>query len=365
MPAENPRAGRLPSLDGLRAVAILMVLGSHCQFAAGWQAGRFPYVFYLFDGELGVRIFFVISGFIITRLLLEEDRTFGAVSLRLFYLRRALRILPIYFAYLGLLALLSLAGRYHDSSSNWLGCLTFTRNLVGRGDSATEHFWSLAIEEQFYLCWPVLFLLLRLGRRRKLAMGLLAGLTLAALALRLSPIPLEPGPGLAVRLLGARSLLRYADSIALGCAGAMLQGGLAVRLPAAAPVLAAALLAAEQFCDRQGPGPAMHGAIPTVQAATIIVLLLSLLQPARNLVFRALNLKVMRRIGVLSYSLYVWHFIFLQAFAPRAMPWPWLQQWTVWWIPAVAVSVLSYEFLEAPFLRLRRAYGRAPTDVPA
>ncbi len=47
------------------------------------------------------------------------------------------------------------------------------------------------------------------------------------------------------------------------------------------------------------------------------------------------------------------------------MPWPWLQQWTVWWIPAVVVSVLSYEFLETPFLRLRRAYRRAPTDVPA
>ena len=365
MPAENPRAGRLPSLDGLRAVAILMVLGSHCQFAAGWQAGRFPYVFYLFDGELGVRIFFVISGFIITRLLLEEDRIFGAVSLRLFYVRRALRILPIYFAYLGLLALLSLAGRYHDSPSNWLGCLTFTRNLVGRGDSATEHFWSLAIEEQFYLCWPVLFLLLRLGRRSTLALSILAVLTLAALALRFSPIPLEPGPGLVSRLLGARSLLRYADSIALGCAGALLQGRLAGRLPAAAATGAAALLAIEQFCDRSGPVPAVHAAMPAVQAATIMVLLLSLLHPARNLIFRVLNLKGVSRIGVLSYSLYVWHFVFLQDFAPRAMPWPWLRQWTVWWIPAVVVSILSYEFLEAPFLRLRRAYRRAPTDVPA
>src|SRR5471032_3611107 len=95
LPAEKRGAGRLPSLDGLRAVAILMVLVSHCQYAAGFPTGRFPLAFVFFDGELGVRIFFVISGFIITRLLLEEDQAFGAISLRLFYLRRALRILPI------------------------------------------------------------------------------------------------------------------------------------------------------------------------------------------------------------------------------------------------------------------------------
>ena len=365
MPAGKSRTERLPSLDGLRAVAILMVLGSHCQFAAGWPAGRFPYLFYLFDGELGVRIFFVISGFIITRLLLEEDRVFGAVSLRLFYLRRALRILPIYFAYLGVLALLSLAGRYHAPASDWLGCLTFTRNYVGRGDSATEHFWSLAIEEQFYLCWPLLFLLLRLGRRSTLALALLLGLALVAIAARFSPLPFPPGADLISRLTSARSILRYADSIALGCAGALLRGRLAARPPGARPLAAVVLLAAEQFCDRALPIPAaLHAVMPALQAATMVFLLLHVIKPAQGLIYGFLNQKLVVRIGVLSYSLYVWHFVFLQAFAPRAMPWPWLQHWAVWWIPAAMVSVLSYEFLEKPFLRLRRIYRRAGSPSP-
>jgi peptidoglycan/LPS O-acetylase OafA/YrhL len=350
----------------LRAVAILMVLVSHFQFAAGWRAGRFPLVFLIFDGELGVRIFFVISGFIITRLLLEEDRAYGAVSLRLFYARRALRILPIYFAYLGLLALLSLAGRYHAPVSDWLGCLTFTRNYIGRGDSATEHFWSLAIEEQFYLCWPLLFLLLRLGRRGTLALALLLGLTLAAIAVRFSPLPFPPGADLVSRLLSARSVLRYADSIALGCAGALLQGRLASRPPGAWPLVAALLLAAEHLCNRAWPAlQAVHALMPALQAATVVLLLLNVIKPAPGLIHGILNRKLVARIGVLSYSLYVWHFVFLQAFAPRAIPWPVLQHWTVWWIPAAAVAVLSHEFLEKPFLRLRWRYRRAPSDQPA
>ena len=344
-----------------------MVLVGHCQYAAGFPAGSFPLAFVFFDGELGVRIFFAISGFIITRLLLDEEEAHGRISLRLFYLRRALRILPIYFAYLGVLAVLSLAGRYADAPSSWLGCLTFTRNYVGRGDSATEHFWSLAIEEQFYLCWPLLFFALRLGRRRGLALAILLGLVVVAFAVRMSPASVGSGQSLLDRLLGGRSLLRYADSIALGCVGAFLHSTFAVRRGGTAALAAALLLAAEQLCNREwaAPPPALQAAWPALQAATVIFLLLCVARPASGIVSAILNQGLLVRIGVLSYSLYVWHFIFLSAFAPRACPWPLLQHWTLWWIPAAVVSVLSYEFLEKPFLRLRRAYRRAPSDAPA
>jgi peptidoglycan/LPS O-acetylase OafA/YrhL len=364
-PAQRGRS-RLPSLDGLRAVAILLVLVSHCQYAAGFPAGSAPLLFMFFDGELGVRIFFVISGFIITRLLLDEELAQGGISLRRFYLRRTFRILPIYFAYLGLLALLSLAGRYADSPSSWLGCLTFTRNMMGRGDSATVHFWSLAIEEQFYLCWPLLFCLLGLGRRRALAAALLLSLVLVSIAVRSWSSPAGLGGTLLARLFGARSLLRYADSLALGCLGAFLHERLISRERGGLAWSAALLLVAEQLCDRVGPPlSAIHAVMPALQAATAVSLLLCLLTPSRGGLYFMLNRKFVMRVGVLSYSLYVWHFVFLSSFAPRACPWPLLQHWTLWWIPAFAVAMLSYEFLEVPFLRLRRKFGRAPADVPA
>lgn len=364
LPAEKPRPERLPSLDGMRAVAILMVLASHCQYAAGFPTGRFRPALVFLDGELGVRIFFVISGFIITRLLLDEEALHAGISLRRFYLRRALRILPIYGAYLGVLVLLSLAGRYSESPSGWIGCLTFTRNLMGRGDSATEHFWSLAVEEQFYLCWPLLFAALDLGRRRRRARTILLVLALASVALRIL-VPATAGTELVARLVGHRSLLRYADSIALGCAGAYLHGRFAVRRPGIAALLALLLLAGVQACAAESPLPgAVRAVVPAIQAATVAFLVLCLVRPARGAVFSVLNCGIMVRIGVLSYSLYVWHFVFLSAFAPRAIPWPWLQHWTIWWIPAAVTAALSHEFLEQPFVRLRRRFRRTASDVP-
>jgi len=93
---------RLPSLDGWRAVSILIVLGFHCTFASGFPSALRPVFHWLFDGSLGVRFFFVISGFLITWLLLCEHEQRGAINLRSFYIRRALRILPVYLVFLRL-----------------------------------------------------------------------------------------------------------------------------------------------------------------------------------------------------------------------------------------------------------------------
>src|SRR5580658_6559266 len=88
------KATRFPSLDGWRAVSILLVLGYHCQFAVGFPKYLDPVIYWLFDGNLGVRFFFVLSGFLITHLLWHEHHQAGGLCLRKFYARRALRILP-------------------------------------------------------------------------------------------------------------------------------------------------------------------------------------------------------------------------------------------------------------------------------
>ena len=187
---------RIPSLDGWRAIGVTLVLVSHMPFSAGFPE---PYAYQLtevFDGELGVRLFFVLSGFLITHLLLAEARASGGISLKRFYIRRALRILPIYVAYLLVLGVLTALGLYHDALSSWIGALTFTRNMIGQGRSATVQLWSLAVEEQFYLVWPLVLGTFALWRRpRAFVWVLLLGIA-ACPIMRATLVPATPGGSL-------------------------------------------------------------------------------------------------------------------------------------------------------------------------
>jgi peptidoglycan/LPS O-acetylase OafA/YrhL len=151
---------RIPSLDGWRGIAILLVLFDHVQrmllghFLVAWTE----------TGQYGVTVFFVLSGFLITATLLGQP-----INLRCFYTRRLFRLMPVAWTYLVFVGIFGLL-----SGVNWfswceiLSCILFFRNYViinGHG-LASGHFWSLSIEEQFYLVWPT-FLLLA-GRRRAL-----------------------------------------------------------------------------------------------------------------------------------------------------------------------------------------------------
>lgn len=147
--------GRLPGLDGLRAVAVLLVIFHHlCSQGtfAGWPAVADV----LKRGSFGVQIFFVLSGFLITWLLLGEDARHGQIALGRFYVRRALRILPPALLYLAVMFVLTLAGVFAIGRRDFLYSLFFIRNAYGvGGDPQLAHYWSLAVEEQFYLVWPV------------------------------------------------------------------------------------------------------------------------------------------------------------------------------------------------------------------
>ena len=141
---------KLPSLDGWRAVSIGLVLVQHSTMAAGFPPALTPWIKRFDLGSLGVQFFFVISGFLITWLLLQEQARHGRISLKHFYLRRALRILPVYFFYLFVLGCLT---RYEQPGYLWAANLTFTTNYFWPPEG-TAHFWSLGVEEQFYLLWP-------------------------------------------------------------------------------------------------------------------------------------------------------------------------------------------------------------------
>src|ERR1035441_7488431 len=208
----------LPSLDGWRAVSIVLVLGGHTIFTAGFPSELRSLFSWTFDGNLGVRCFFLISGLLITWLLiLEHDRT-RRVNLWHFYARRALRILPVYFSFLLVIALLAHFTPYHLTGTEWIGNLTFTRNFMGTGFT-TDHLWSLSVEAQFYILWPGLFVALGMTGNRNL-------LRLLAIPVFLAPLSRVMGhrPDLLSvgSLLQGYSFFNYFDSLAIGCACAIL-----------------------------------------------------------------------------------------------------------------------------------------------
>jgi hypothetical protein len=162
----------LPTLDGWRAVAVIGVILFH------GRSGFFAEDSLLYricdHGILGVDVFFAISGFLICGLLLKEYEDDGDISLRRFYLRRCFRILPPYYVAMAIFCVVSLLGVITLNNADLPSCLLFYRNYMPlgtdeRGGFYTAHFWTLAMEEHFYLIWPMLLLVVKPRRAGKVA----------------------------------------------------------------------------------------------------------------------------------------------------------------------------------------------------
>ncbi len=168
MPSANEQKEYLPTIDGWRAIAIGAVLLCHRQSELFGPAGLWPNPtlrHVLNEGSHGVDLFFAISGMLITRRLLQESRTTGRTSFGAFYLRRAFRILPAAAMYLSLISVVALAGKWTPSREELVASIFFFRNYV-HGHVLTEHLWSLAVEEHFYLLWPLMFVVVQRWRPR-------------------------------------------------------------------------------------------------------------------------------------------------------------------------------------------------------
>ncbi len=154
------RERNLPSLDGLRTIAVFLVVFYHSGLPI--------------NGGLGVLMFFVISGFLITWLLLQEEKRWGNISLKLFYIRRTLRIFPAFYVFWLLVVVgFTIFGKHihlGQAAASFFYLTNYYQALLGDPESALSHTWSLAIEEQFYLLWPLMFLLLRDPGRRMRAL---------------------------------------------------------------------------------------------------------------------------------------------------------------------------------------------------
>jgi peptidoglycan/LPS O-acetylase OafA/YrhL len=197
---------RIPSLDGLRAVSILMVIVAH---AIDPVALPLAYSLLGHIGNYGVRIFFLISGFLITTLLLKEAARHGSIPLLAFYAPRTIRIFPTFYCYIFTVILLASLGYIVLKPGDILHTLTYTMNFHQDRAWYLNQTWSLSVEEQFYLLWPAL--MLWLGPRRAMSSALL--LVLAAPVIRAI---MHFGFAATPTALG-RHFYAVADALACGC----------------------------------------------------------------------------------------------------------------------------------------------------
>lgn len=342
-----------PSLDGLRGLSIIAVVWHH---ASGHRAGL------LGKGFLGVDLFFAISGLLITTLLLREaDRT-GTISLRGFYLRRTLRIFPLYYAVIALYVAVvftlernTAAGRAFFE--NLPTFLTYTSNwFVELGPRVIFYFaWSLATEEQFYLLWPSI-----VRYARGWAPAVMAAMLLGGVGARLgvSQGLLSPDP-LWVRVVGS-----IAAPICFGCLGAYVLHARAGFERAwrfagqrwSAPVAAILALAAAAF-----------EATPSVVVSLAMALLVvaCAIRPDHGL-RGLLELKPLAYVGTISYGMYLLHMLALNVarrLAPASAAWV---QFLLGLGIVIASATLTYRHFEVHFLRLKDRMRRpAPAGAPA
>jgi peptidoglycan/LPS O-acetylase OafA/YrhL len=348
MPADHERAAYYPTLDGWRAIAILCVIADHVLHGAWHAAGAEHTLIQLGLGTHGVNIFFAISGFLITgRLIAERGRT-GQESLRDFYRRRVVRLLPAAAAYVAAITLLGLLGLIAVSGTELTAVGLLYRNylpaiLAGGAGLYTSHFWSLCVEEHFYLLWPAVLRWSRIAVALLLAaLGALAVVWWRqhALALDVAAVGhvrpgyfVETGTRLDALLVGACGALALATA-----PGERLLRRLAS--PMTWVILAGALFEVMAAYHQR----------PTIWESVLWTLLVigTVVAPAGGL-GRLLEWPALTWLGKRSYSVYLWQQLFtvpVLAGAGLGV----LQRWPLNVLCAVGAAAASYRWMERPVL---------------
>ncbi len=344
-----PRLGYRPALDGVRALAVVSVMSWHFVLPG------------LKGGFLGVDVFFVLSGFLITTLLVEEWGARGTISLRRFYMRRVLRLFPALFVVLLVTAPFvprawTLAATFYVA--NWgvaLGHL---------GVCAIKHLWSLSIEEQFYILWPVTLLgLLRLKAPRALIYGVVALLALASTAFK---VVAWSSPASWIRLYSGTD--GRADQLLIGCGLGLFLSWSALpqrawfRTAVRVAAIPAMVYLAYQFLFARVYGEFLYHQVGLtwVALATGILLLQVMTTPYRWMT-AILEWRPLVAIGRISYGVYLWHqpvgwftdprHVEVVPVIPRAL------LFVVRFGLTFAIAAASYAIVERPMLELKRRFS--------
>jgi peptidoglycan/LPS O-acetylase OafA/YrhL len=341
MEGKKMTQGRIPTLDGLRAAAILMVLMSHAIDRDKFQG--------LAEiGHVGVMIFFALSGFMITSRLLDEYQRYGWISLRNFYVRRAFRILPPAVLFLAVVGILTATGLVVCTTSSIRSALLFYTNYVDVGSLGWRagHFWSLSVEEHFYLIWPCLLTAFGVLTGWRTAIALVAAMALWRIGDNHFHILAHAFNAPYLQGSEYRTDL-IADTLLWGCCLAFIRLRLNAAISTSVAIASSALLVLLVLgIHVPGMPRNINYSIPVMHLLPAILLFAVVSCPTAP-IGRLLELAPMRFIGNLSYSLYIWQQLFLGGPGPRL-------RMVLGLAAAFGCAYLSYRFVEQPCI----AFGR-------
>jgi peptidoglycan/LPS O-acetylase OafA/YrhL len=370
---------RIPSLDGIRGILLIVVLSAHTLGTRGFPISReaLPMEGFAYTA---MRIFFIISGFLITGILLGELKRRGSINLLRFYFKRTFRIFPAYYLFLGVVAACVALGWMQLRPGDMAHALTYTSNYNADRAWHVGHTWSLSVEEQFYLLWPAM--LLMLGLRR--AVWALGAMVLVLPFWRVALQALPPNAfGLGIFQAGiGHTYDTTADIIAIGCLLAILRHELWDNRFYRGLVESRAVKAVALFWILMVPltpelayrleGNARYGVftayeligIPFVNIAIALLLDWAMRNPATR-VGKVLNKPLLMTLGVISYSTYLWQQVFLN----RHQQDTFINAFPQNVILALALGWLSFKFIEHPGLAVREwldaKFRKRPLEMPA
>ncbi|MFC5696510.1 acyltransferase family protein [Pseudomonas sp. GCM10022186] len=342
---------KIIGLDGLRGIAVILVIMSH---AVMWDLFGVTNttIRTIFSAHAGVSMFFVLSGFLITLLLLNERNSNGQISIRNFIIRRAIRIFPLYYLSIFFLYVMHSIGATEIKDCTFLYALTYTVNLEHRNCSyaSTSHFWSLSVEEHFYLLWPILFFI---GPRIAFAIAVAVATACLYFGTQILPSSENYYPD--------RWTFPAMLPILIGCITAFIANSKFISTLLKDKTNSNLLLISiiTGLCT-----PAFLGseAAWLISAASLI---LYIYHRQDSMLTKALEFRPLAYIGLISYGLYVWQGIFTGN-GPYRIGTSFPPELYTGVVLTFIAAPLSYIFFEKPILSLKNKFSwmeRSPSEV--
>ncbi|RKS13293.1 acyltransferase [Flavobacterium sp. 120] len=350
---------RIKSLDGIRAVSIVMVLLGHGKETIDPKYTDNFIFNVISNSSLGVMIFFVISGYLITSLLLKEKEVHGKISIKNFYIRRIFRIFPIFYLYIITILILKNIG-YHSIFTDYSTVLFaglylwnykhFFQIPETNGNWFFGHTWSLSLEEQFYLIWPFLFSRFNINNLKKVTIGI---------------ILISPFLGLITYFILPNSrgqigmmLPTGSGTIFMGCLGAILEKEIDFKKKLISLLNNKALVflgflfvfIINPFLSNKFGGGYSILFGNSLNSAIIMFLIFYCIY-VTSLVSTFLNKKLLVKIGLISYSLYIWQQLFLTDLIN--LP---INRFPINLVMCFVVAIISYHFIEKPINNLKTRF---------
>ncbi|MDF2073445.1 acyltransferase [Pseudomonas mendocina] len=343
---------RIKGFDGVRALAVISVVLTHLDVYAFWQSqgGYYAGLVSSINGGAGVQAFFVLSGYLITSLLVREYRETGRVSLRDFYMRRSLRIFPLYYLVLMLVLVMQVVGEGVANSISLFFAFIYSYNFIPKGwySGVLGHTWSLSVEEHFYLIWPFLFV--SLVPRFRYILRLLAVIFVVSFLLAIIFANIDVFNRY---FFVKRWTFIAGSSIVAGVALAILlatvdRAGVSLAR-ARFLLLSVSLIFVETLFYQLEWYISQY-----IRAMGFVFLFAWLVGNQDSWLVKVLEIQPLKYIGLVSYGVYMWQGFFLSTGPYRADGQTWPPDPYTGFLLLLIVVPISYHFFEKPLMGLRK-----------